>query len=310
MKTLFNNCTSNGGLHTPLCEKIQTVHNLFVANYNNYKENYRKDFKHTCNQTKQPAPLTEADMLAKVYGWGPFNDNCTAETNLLQNTPGYKQNNSERYQAVKTDFDALQYWHTGEFDPYVDLIHGTNYLNMQFVYAYSVDDAVGNMQTVGEGLIIAVAGKEGLPNGKPATEPIHVNFGFSAQDKVRFKQYGACTDSPNRDVNPDHASFDLSTNQLPCTVSFVDYQGKKYLFKIKDQPPYPEGPPPPREATPPRYKTMIGGCDLNTTESTRNWCKDVKGYSETLIGVAHRKQINYVIAGAPPQPPREASTSP
>src|SRR5262249_16959125 len=155
-------------------------------------------------------------------------------------------------------------------------------------YAYSVDDAVGNMQTVGEGLIIAVAGKKGLPNGEPATSPIHVPFGFSPKDKVRFVQYGVCTDSPNRDVNPDFTSFDLSTNQLDnCTLSFVDNQGKKYFFKITKQPPYADGPPPAGRDIADRYKTMIGGCSLNTPEISRDWCKNIYGYSVKVIGIAH-----------------------
>src|SRR5207248_2333168 len=257
MKMLWRNCTAHGGLQTSLCEKIRNVRDLFEANYKNYKANYRNS---SCDQTKQPAPptLTEAAMLKHVYGWGPFNDNCSADTNLLENTPGYKENNSLKYQERKTDFDKLQYWSTGEFDPYVDLIHGKDYLNAEFVYAYSVDDGVGNMQTVGEGLIIAVGGKGGLPNAEPATEPIHVPFGYSAQDKVRFVQYGVCTESPNRKVNPDFTSFDLSTNQLnDCTLSFVDNKNQKYFFKITKQPPYPSRPPD-NQPIPDINKTMIG----------------------------------------------------
>ena len=90
MKMLWRNCTANGGLQTDLCAKIRNVRDLFEANYANYKANYRTSFKNTCDQTKQPAPpkLTEGAMLQHVYGWGPFSDNCSAETNLLENTPG------------------------------------------------------------------------------------------------------------------------------------------------------------------------------------------------------------------------------
>jgi hypothetical protein len=305
MKTLWRNCTANG-LQTKICAKIRTVRDLFEANYANYKANYHTSFKNTCDQTKQPAPptLTEAAMLAHVYGWGPFNNNCTAQTNLLENTPGYKENNSLRYQEVKTDFDALQYWPTGEFDPYVDLIHGKDYLNAEFVYAYSVDDTVGNMQTTGEGLIIAVGGKGGLPNPEPATAPIHVPFGYSARDKVRFVQYGICTDSPNRKVNPDFTSFDLSTNQLSdCTLSFVDNQNppQKYFFKITGPPPYP-GRPPDNQPIPDINKTMID-CSLNSQVITNTWCKNIFGYTVKVIA-QHKKEDTYISVAAPAQPPR------
>ena len=33
----------------------------------------------------------------------------------------------------------------GMFDPYLVLIHGSGYINTDFAYAYSVDDALGNM---------------------------------------------------------------------------------------------------------------------------------------------------------------------
>jgi hypothetical protein len=305
MKTLWRNCTANG-LQTEICVKIRTVRDLFEANYANYKANYHTSFRGTCDQTKDPDPpdLTEAAMLAHVYGWGPFNANCTAETNLLENTPGYKENNSLKYQSVKEDFDALQYWPTGRFDPYVTLIHGKDYLNAEYVYAYSVDDAVGNMQTTGEGLIFAVGGPEGLPNPQPATAPIHVPFGWSAQDKVRFVQYGICTDSPNRPVNPDFPGFDLSTNQLEnCTLSFVDNQDppQKYFFKITKQPPYP-GRPPDNQPIPDINKTMID-CSLNPPKITNTWCKNIFGYTQKVIA-RHKKEDTYISVAAPAQPPR------
>ena len=189
---------------------------------------------------------------------------------------------------------------TGEFDPYVDLIHGKDYLSAEFVYAYSVDDGVGNMQTTGEGLIIAVGGQRGLPNPRPATAPIHVPFGWSARDKVRFVQYGVCTDSPNRKVDPDFHSFDLSTNQLDdCTLSFVDNLSNKYFFKIIKQPPYP-GPPPAGQPIPEINKRMIG-CSGNTPEITRTWCQNIFGYTERVIS-QHKKVETYISVAAPAQP--------
>jgi hypothetical protein len=232
MKKLWSHCTNDNGAEQ-ICFDVRDVHDLFAANYAFYKANYRTALQSSCDQTKEfePATLDDASMLAHVYGWGPFNNNCTADTNLLEHTPGYQENNFEKYQAVKAEFDALNAWPTGEFNPYVMLIHDPRYLNAQYVYAYSVDDALGNMQTTGEGLIIAVGGTNGLPNPNPATSPIHVPFGGASTDPVQFVKYGVCTETPDQDVNPTFRSFDLSANQLSsCTLSFLDKPRKQLLL--------------------------------------------------------------------------------
>jgi hypothetical protein len=239
-------------------------------------------------------------MLAHVYGWGPFNANCTAEINLLEDTPGYQENNHLGYQSVKSEFDALNNWPTGEFNPYVTLIHDPQYLNAQYVYAYSVDDAVGNMQTTGEGLIIAIGGTDGLPNPNPATSPIHVSFGYGPKDAVRFVKYGVCTDTPDQDVNPNFASFDLSANQLStCTLSFIDNQNSLYFFKITKQPPYPSRPPD-NQPIPGGNKTMID-CSGNTQFITATWCENIYGYTQAAVG-QHKREDDYISVPAPAQP--------
>ena len=73
------------------------------------------------------------------------------------------------------------------------LIYGADYINAPFVYAYSVDDAVGNMQVDGDGLILAVGGVNGLPNPNHATPFINVSFGGAKTDRVQFTKYGVCT---------------------------------------------------------------------------------------------------------------------
>jgi hypothetical protein len=283
MKTLWRHCTAGGS--EPICSNIRDVRDLFDANYTNYINNYHSGFQSTCDQTKGPDPATpdEAATLAHVYAWTPFNANCTADTNLLEDTPGYGENNHLQYQAVKAEFDDLNNWPTGEFNPYVKLIHDPQYLNAQYVYAYSVDNAVGNMQTRGEGLIIAVEGTGGLPN--PATPPIHVPFGWAATDAVRFVKYGVCTSTPDQDVNPNFTSFDLSTNQLSdCTLSFVDNRKPPslYQFKITKQPPYPSRPPD-GQPIPDANKTMID-CSGNSQFITDTWCANIFGYTQAAVG--------------------------
>ncbi len=200
---------------------------------------------------------------------------------FLEDTPGYQENNYQKYQAVKAEFDALNDWPTGEFNPYVKLIHDPQFLNAQYVYAYSVDDAVGNMQTMGEGLIITVGGAGGLPNPDPATAPIHVPFGWAAKDAVRFVKYGVCKDTPDQDVDPDFTSFDLSANQLSnCTLSFLDNQNpaKPVFLQDHEQPPYPSRPPD-GLPIPAVNKTMID-CSGNTQFITDTWCHNNFGYTQ------------------------------
>jgi len=301
MKTLWTHCAAGGT--EPICSNVRDVRDLFEANYTNYKNNYRTAFQSTCDQMKGPDPATldEGAMLAHVYGWTPFNANCTAQTNLLEDTPGYQENNSLKYQSVKSEFDALNYWPTGEFNPYVTLIHDPQYLNAEYVYAYSVDDAVGNMQTTGEGMIIAVGGTAGLPNQKPATAPIHVPFGWAATDAVRFVKYGVCTNTPDQDVNPNFTSFDLSDNQLSgCTLSFIDNQipANLYFFRITKQPPYPPVPPD-GQPIPAANKTMID-CGGNTQFITDTWCENIFGFTQAVIS-QHKREDNYISVPAPAQ---------
>ncbi|MGH9628194.1 MAG: hypothetical protein ACRD7E_07620, partial [Bryobacteraceae bacterium] len=299
MKALWRRCAS-GGVE-PICTDIRDVRDLFAANYANYINNYRTAFSGACDQTKSPDPATvdENAMLAHVYGWAPFNANCSAQTNLLEDTPGYRDNNHEKYQSVKSEFDDLNNWPTGEFNPYVKLVHDPAYLNAQYVYAYSVDDAVGNMQTTGEGLIIAVGGPAGLPNPNPASSLIHVPFGWSATDAVRFVKYGVCTDTPDKNVNPNFTSFDLSANQLSdCTLSFIDNQSPAnvYFFKIKNLPPYPSRPPD-GQPIPDQNKTMID-CTGNTQFINDTWCKNIFAYTQSVVG-QHKKEDDYVSVPAP-----------
>jgi hypothetical protein len=248
-------CVAQNGT-LPICPFMRDVRTLFQANYANYVSTY-KNPSFGCNSdgmNPNPVPLNKVLMLAHVHGWAPFNINCTnTRGNLLENTPGYfvdnppKPRNYAKYQAVKKEFDLLQYWPAavgentlrGRFNPYAVLIHGADYINAPFVYAYSVDDAVGNMQVAGDGLILAVGGVNGLPNPNHATPFINVSFGFSTKDRVRFTKYGVCTLVPNKPVNPDFPSFAISsTDPNACPLSWVDNSafGNQYTFKLKSQP--------------------------------------------------------------------------
>jgi hypothetical protein len=294
LTTNWNACLSSPN-SSQYCKNMISVRNMFTANYNNY----RKIYNANCDTKKDPVVLTEALMIQHVYGFTPFGENCAnPKVNLLENTPGYSDNGSAKFHQVKDLFDGLQYWPSGKFDPYVVLIHGKDYVDAPNVYAYSVDDAVGNLQAEGTGFIIAVAGTNGLPNPNPAAPPININFGFSTKDKVRFVKYGVCSKTPTKDVDPDFASFGLSVdakNLGQCPISFIDNKGALYTFKLKSGPPFPYGP---NKLTPATHAPI----DCSGSGPSSNWCEQIFAYSEKPVGSG--PDASYVITPAPPQPSR------
>jgi hypothetical protein len=249
----------------------------------------------------------------------------TPRVTYLKITPGYFMDEIidgkpvrtfAKYQAVKEKFDDLQYWPDmvagnllkGRFNPYGVLIHGKDYINAPYVYAYSVDDAVGNMQVAGDGLILAVGGVNGLPNPNHATPFINVSFGFAATDKVQFTKYGICKTPPDTPVNPDFTSFAISsTNPNICPLSWVDNVGQQYTFKLKYQP---QGVPPSVPAWPicnPGDTTCAApnpathapiDCTGNTGPAVA-WCNNTV-FAYSLLK-AKRKHY-YAVTGAPQQP--------
>ncbi len=288
----WNDCVKTKDNKSNFCKRIRKVRKLFQANYDTYKENYTA---FGCDPDKKPIKLDEALMRQHVQGWGPFNEFCSdAKTNLLEQTPGYKANNAARYQKIKEVFDKLQYMKSGKFNPYALMIHSKDYVGAPNVYAYSVDDAVGNMQADGTGLVIAVGGKRGLPNGEPATPPIHVAFGYSLNDSIRFTRYGICTNKPDRDVDPDFPSFDISITSIgDCKLTFLDTLNRKYVFQLKSQPPYPEV----NRLTPATHAPI--DCSGNTHQVAETWCENIFAY--TLVGP--QTDDHFAIAPALPQTP-------
>lgn len=195
--------------------------------------------------------------------------------------------------TLKGWFDDLQYWETGEFDPYVLLIHGTQgsgpkYINAPNVYAYSVDDAVGNLQAEGTGFIVAIGGTKGLPNPNPAVPPINVNFGAPGP-LGKFTHYGVCSSNPTKPVDPDFFSFGLSVAEKDinkCVLSLKTDTNKTYTFKLKTTKfPHSDKDPPPEPdySTNPKWHASVN-CDGITRDTPPDWCRDIKAYSVHPVG--------------------------
>src|SRR6185437_7155541 len=313
-------CEKDG--RDPICPSIRTVTALLNANYGNYERVGTHD-RHTWtsvwNCTGEPVKKTDQLLLAHLYGWTPFLENCkNTGANQLYHTPGYDDPRRPlNYEAVKADFDELQYWVNvlqgdyGQFDPYVALIHGPDYLNAPYTYAYSVDDAVGNMQTDGTGLIIAVGGTQNLPNQDHATPNVNFPFGLSSpyDGGIRFELYGRCTTTPDTAVNPDFTSFavpegidNTKSSIVNCTNSLKDSRRRTYLFRLKHPPNFSTGFPKNPDPTPTERmdaNDLFIHCTGNTGQ-VLNWCHTIYPYRGITPNYA-RAAVNYVVTmGGPP----------
>ena len=328
---------------TQYCQWMVDVKTLFEANYREYVKLY-KDPTFACNTDMMhpnPVALNDVTVLRNVYGWSPFNDYCkNPEYNLLQNTPGYYMGDPPNrtypgYQAVKNEFDDLQIAGyppapplprnlSPEFDPYTTLIHGANYLNIPNAYAYSVDDAVGNLQAYGTGMVIVVGGSYGLPNVYPATLPVQFGFGPKTcavplnmdgscpnNNFITMTRYGVCTSDPTKGpntfpVNLIYTSFIVGGSQDPaspknCPLSLQDSTGRIYRLTITQKPEYtpliPVGGKPPGPDT---GNHAVIDCSANNNDAVAlRWCKTVFAYTQQGFGGKGAQDTPYVIAPAP-----------
>jgi hypothetical protein len=250
-------CKATAAKNT-FCDAIIAVKKLMNDNYMSYRDN----FNSKC--TGSAFELTDDLMIAHVYGWTPFNestvkDGCAADFNLLQETPGYKtpittpppgRFDYSAYMRVKQLFDLLNYDRLPgaplgyTFNPWVKLIHDDHYINAPNVYAYSVDDAVGNIQAEGLGFIIDIGGLQDLENQRPADSPININYSIDGPKGVKFTHYRvSCSLHPdqNRPVRPFFQSFIINANQPDkCPIFFLDnkFPSQLYTFKLTQEPPY------------------------------------------------------------------------
>lgn len=322
----------NQGDTDPICPKLNDVTKLLLANFNNYLTYYSKNGPNgdwECDQRQSPhpakKPMTDLQLLQHLYGWQRFGEHCNAKANQLYDTPGWDDpaNKAQNYQKTKNEFDDLQYWVNvlqrkyGVFHPYVALIHGPDYLNAPYTYAYSVDDAVGNVQTFGTGVIIAVGGTQRLPNPDHATPDVHFDFGYTSDNKIFFTKYGRCTKTPDTPVNPNFTSFavpiGITKKVTDCPVSFLDSLGRTYQLQLSSDPDlapdkwvkfYPE-----ISGDPEARKPVQDSCSRNANPDVRDlWCKFAYAFQMTLNDA--RSTIEYhVNMRAPPDNNQARSAS-
>ncbi len=306
-------CTAGDGKQ--FCDAIINAKTLLQANYDKYKGLFGPN--KPCGDGT-PVKLTDSLMVAHVYGWTPFTENgCPAGANLLEETPGYPDNHYAKYAAVKEQYDLLNYGRLQnikyDFNPYVTFIHGSQYANIENAYAYSVDDAVGNVQAEGAGIIIDVGSTEHLENQTPAKPPINISYGL-ANGGVAFTKYSVCNDKNWKPTRSYFQSFIINANNPQnCPVYFEDDkkpEPQRYTFTItRDPSTFPEIPEPEKQIwTPDTAKPVF--CEKNNDQppyqkSSRQWCCDItakagiKAFSVPEAHSAHQSKIYYVVTQAP-----------
>jgi hypothetical protein len=253
-------CTSDVANPTncPQYATYQEIDSYFKANYDLYRRANSMDCPPSADYPI-PTTLTPLNIMPYVYGWVQFNSGCPPAFNALLTSPGPKKAFD---QALFDYVHLLQYNYRSAkikqqfFNPFVDLVHGQLEANG---YAFSVDDAVSFQNHPGEGLIIAIGGASGLPNGQPIVPPpdfttdFLVSLGDSkAQNRPLWKSYGICKDSADAAFPPlppdakvdtpqiivDTAAFQISPSN-PCTITITDASNSKYSFTIHMPVPWP-----------------------------------------------------------------------
>lgn len=315
-------CKSDTG---DFCKAITGVKQLMLANYKKYITLFGTG--KPCGSGK-PAPLTDNLMVAHVYGWTPFIENgCPADANLLQNTPTYNDNNYEKYSALKKQYDDLNYqWIPNSkyvFNPWVDFIH--NQAGVTNAYAYSVDDAVGNVQADGDGIIIDISSLKHLENQLPADQPIDISYGLLSPSKqTSFTHYSVCDNTHWTPVKPWYSAFIINANKPEnCPVYMRDSKSKLYTFTVATKP---------KDTFPVRTSSATQIWDTKTAApikctgnasypaSSRQFCCDltnkagIKAFQTPVVNSAH-KAVSYSVVMGPPiditglNPPNDVTCS-
>ncbi|MGB3071090.1 MAG: hypothetical protein WBC18_21225 [Ottowia sp.] len=246
-------------------EQLALVKDFFAENHKKYLALY--DNKLCTGEPegsgKLPAHVAEFkfwEAIKHIYGWVPFNEGCGSDANKLVGT---KVHNRDHAYVQAMYIEELQYNYKQSavqansklaFNPYVKLIHDD--LDMS-AYGFSVDDAVGFMSELGDGLVFTVGGTQGLENEKSFNyaDGFSLNLGVPLvlvghQNEPMIKKYGICslnTDpvDPNCDkdkqdvIMPDNSQisgFRVGTlPSYPMRVRFTDMEDNVYTVLVKEK---------------------------------------------------------------------------
>ena len=244
--------------------KLALVKDFFAENHKKYLAMY--DAKQCTGEPKGsgkiPPHVAEFkywEAIKHIYGWVPYNEGCGAGANKLSATTAQGRDHAYVQAMYIQDLQynygqsAVQADPRLVFNPYVKLIHDD--LGMS-AYGFSVDDAVGFMSELGNGLVFTVGGVQGLENGRAFNyhDGFDVLLGNPAdrvpENKPLLKKYGACSLGQNTsdpDCNnvkqdvlmPDAnriVGFRVGTlPSYPMKVRFTDAQDNVYTLLVKEK---------------------------------------------------------------------------
>jgi len=200
------------------------------------------------------------EAIKHIYGWVPYNEGCGADANKLVATKVDGYDHAYLQDMYITD---LQYNYRDPdiqanpklaFNPYVKLIHED--LDMS-AYGFSVDDAVGFMSELGDGLVFTVGGTKGLENDKPFNYADGFSLGMGVPTSLDgrlniplIKKYGVCSlnaDPADPKCNKDKQDVIMPTaSQIsgfrvgtvpsyPLKVRFTDRDDNVYTVLVNEK---------------------------------------------------------------------------
>ncbi|WP_112219187.1 hypothetical protein [Legionella quinlivanii] len=239
-----------------LKKDLETIQKFFKQNHAQYLQMYSAG-KCTLTPKSDPVQFNYWEAIKHIYGWVPFNEGCGAAANPLSDT---KISGWDHAKIQSMYIHDLQYNYQKPtttaafmFNPYVKLIHDDSYLSMD-AYGFSVDDAVGFMSELGDGLIFAVGGSNGLENQRQFNyrDGFSVAIGVpqSMLDQINtplIKKYGVCVmnqDPDDLDCKKDKQDVTMPDNSqiagfrvgtvadYPIKVRFTDLKDNVYTFVV------------------------------------------------------------------------------
>ncbi len=239
-----------------LKDDFSVIQRFFKQNHKDYVKMFNAGQCKTDQNITKPVPFNYWEAMKHIYGWVPFNEGCGAAANPLVATKindwGHAKVQSMYIHDLQYDYLDTQLATRLLFNPYVKLIHSSEYLSMD-AYGFSVDDAVGFMSELGDGLVFTVGGKRGLENKQAFNYAdgfsLAIGVPQSMLEKANtplLKRYGICSfkkgnkDScakVKQDVNlPNNsqiAGFRIgNVPNYPIKVNFTDADDNLYSFVV------------------------------------------------------------------------------
>jgi hypothetical protein len=293
-------CTTGTG-DCPLSAVYKPINQVFLNSYQTYVNNPAcqpiPGFLQPVPNSDPPTPKLTT-FLSYVYGWVPFNFNCAAPDLPVRTMPpaqfGYTPiDYIELQYNYKTDANTSQW-----FNPYTQFIHDPDRGGLGATpYAFSIDDSLSVQNNAGDGLILVVGGKHGLPNTNPVPPPVPVydnwydfavGLGAPPTTGPAWASYQICSTGVTTDFpSPTPQGWVLGVNPkwtttFPCTVTLTDAAGKKYQIEVKTAlvPPAPIWPPWTPAAPPMNFDKSVISCpSASGVVPPAQWCTD--GVNET-----------------------------